>query len=57
MLFYKTFDIPVISSGIYFYDWLELLVHGAPGEARTRDPMIKSHVLFQLSYRRILKLF
>ncbi len=55
-LFCKSFDIPAISSGIHFYNWLELLVPGAPGEARTRDPMIKSHVLFQLSYRRILKI-
>lgn len=24
--------------------------HGDPGEARTLDPMIKSHLLYQLSY-------
>ena len=29
------------------------LVYGEPGEVRTRDPMIKSHVLFLLSYRLI----
>ena len=29
---------------------------GVPGEARTLDPMIKSHVLYRLSYRHILKL-
>ena len=28
---------------------------GEPGEVRTRDPMIKSHVLCQLSYRLKLK--
>ena len=28
---------------------------GRPGEARTLDPMIKSHVLYQLSYEPIFK--
>ena len=28
---------------------------GVPAEARTPDPMIKSHVLYRLSYRHILK--
>ena len=28
---------------------------GDPGEARTHDPVIKSHLLYQLSYRVIVQ--
>ena len=33
----------------------ELFSHGVPGEARTPDPLIKSQMLFLLSYRHILQ--
>ncbi len=32
------------------------LVNGSPGRTRTADPVINSHLLYQLSYRGILTL-
>ena len=32
-----------------------LLIFGSPTRARTRDPVINSHLLYQLSYRGIVE--
>ena len=40
-LFYAQAELPCVSSR----------KSGSPGRARTSDPMINSHLLYQLSYR------